>query len=335
MISVREELSRLQIAPPQQFRNLTLFPLLLPGPPFPPQDYILLEDGIAQRLVRVTEIHAAGSVPELAITNDASLPVLLIDGEELLGSKQNRVLNLSILVPAKHKCVIPVSCVEAGRWRVTSDEFQTADHFLYAGARSQRVSQVTRAMRTNGSRLSNQEAIWDELAAKAARLDTKSDSRAVAAIYSRHASSLEEFARAFHCHDRQAGAAFAISGSIAGLDLFDHPDTAQRFFPKLLRSFALDALDTPANDTAVCVDALPAFLSALADSPRFSEDAIGLGKDLRFTSPALSGAALHANGRYLHICAFAHCSAKSGHDTSFQTRLTRPSQRRFFRRFFS
>ena len=335
MISIHDELSRLQIAPSQHFRNLTFFPLIQPINNFPSRDYILLEDGIAHRLVHVTEVHAAGSVPELAITNDALIPVLLIDGEELLGSKQNRVLNLSILVPAKHKCIIPVSCVEAGRWRVTSPEFRTADHFLYAGARSQRVSQVTQAMRTNGSHLSNQEAIWEELARKAERLDATSDTRAVAAIYSRHAHSLEEFTRAFQSHHQQVGAAFAISGSIVGLDLFDHPDTLHRFFPKLLRSFALDALDTPAKDTPPSTDALPAFFSALANAQSFSENAIGLGKDLRFTSPVISGAGLYANDRYVHLCAFSHNPAISDHKSALQTRLTRPSQRSFFRRFFS
>jgi hypothetical protein len=335
MISVREEFARLQIAPPQYCRNLTLFPLLRRTTPLPPRDYILLEEGIAQNLVRVTEVHATGSVPELSVTNDATLPVILIDGEELLGSRQNRVLNLSILIPAKHKCVVPVSCVEAGRWRMTSPEFQTADHFLYGSARGQRVSQVTQAMRANGSRLSNQEQIWDELAQKAARLDAPSVTRAVAAIYSRHASSLEEFIRAFQYQELQSGAAFAISGSIVGLDLFDHPDTMQRFFPKLLRSFALDALDTPTSDTAaVSVDALPTFLAAFADAQCFSDNAIGLGKDLRFISPTISGAALYANDRYLHLCAFANSSTSSSGDAS-QTRLTRSSHRRMFRNFLS
>jgi hypothetical protein len=42
----------------------------------------------------------------------------LLDGEELIGAKQNRALNLTILAPAKQVIVIPVSCVEAGRWHL-------------------------------------------------------------------------------------------------------------------------------------------------------------------------------------------------------------------------
>jgi hypothetical protein len=39
-------------------------------------------------------------VPQLLFINDAMRPVLLLDGEELVGAKQNRVLNLTVLAPA-------------------------------------------------------------------------------------------------------------------------------------------------------------------------------------------------------------------------------------------
>ncbi len=56
-------------------------------------------------------------MPELRFVNHCERPVLLLDGEELVGAKQNRILNLTVLVPAHQTIVIPVSCVEAGRWR--------------------------------------------------------------------------------------------------------------------------------------------------------------------------------------------------------------------------
>ena len=44
------------------------------------------------------------------------LRVLFLEGEELVGAKQNRILNTSVLIAAHTKSKIPVSCVEAGRW---------------------------------------------------------------------------------------------------------------------------------------------------------------------------------------------------------------------------
>jgi hypothetical protein len=54
----------------------------------------------------------------------------------------------------------------------------------------------------------------------------------------------EEYVRAFDCAPLQAGLVFAIDGRAVGLDLFDYPHTLRRLFPKLLRSYALDALET-------------------------------------------------------------------------------------------
>src|SRR5713101_3391915 len=132
MRALHEEFSHIDICRSSEFRNLTLFPLMRPSVPVPQLDYLLLEDGIVQGKVRVTELNAGGSVPELRLENSADLPVLLVDGEELVGAKQNRVLNLTILAPPKHTTVIPVSCVEAGRWSRAASDLRTADHVMYS-----------------------------------------------------------------------------------------------------------------------------------------------------------------------------------------------------------
>jgi hypothetical protein len=275
----------------------------------------------------VTELSGGGSVPELSITNTAELPVLLVDGEELVGAKQNRVLNLSILVPAKHTMAIPVSCVEAGRWCSASVDLKTASHMMYSGARGPRTSQVTRSMRSSGSRSSDQRAVWEELAAKAARLKTASPTQAMSALYDQHARGVEEFVRGFNCQKEQCGVAFAISGRVLGLDLFDSAEVMNKFFEKLVRSYALDALDAAKEEQGrASTEELSMFVGGIGAAPCFSDGAVGLGKDVRFTGSGVSGAALWAQGRYLHVCAFAKESG-SAEKPGFWTRLTRPSRR--------
>jgi hypothetical protein len=53
-------------------------------------------------------------------------PVLILDGEELVGATQNRIADLTIVVAAGQTRRIPVSCVEAGRWVRRSREFAAA-----------------------------------------------------------------------------------------------------------------------------------------------------------------------------------------------------------------
>ena len=67
-------------------------------------------------------------MPELALHNPLDDNVLLYDGEELVGAKQNRILNVAVLAGAKTRLTIPVSCVEQGRWRDVSASFAAAPH---------------------------------------------------------------------------------------------------------------------------------------------------------------------------------------------------------------
>jgi hypothetical protein len=64
----------------------------------------------------------------------------MLDGEELIGAKQNRVLNLTILAGARSSLIIPVSCVEAGRWNMQSQHFSSAAHMQFASGRASRIA---------------------------------------------------------------------------------------------------------------------------------------------------------------------------------------------------
>ena len=55
-------------------------------------------EALTGQLASITELHSAGSVPQMKVTNLAEALLLLVDGEELIGARQNRTLNTSILV---------------------------------------------------------------------------------------------------------------------------------------------------------------------------------------------------------------------------------------------
>ena len=105
MREVVESLNGLALGAPQAHLNLALYPLIAERDSAP--DYVLLDDALERHLARVTEVSGAGSVPELAFENSSAEKILLVDGDELVGAKQNRVVNLSILVGAGKRIVIP------------------------------------------------------------------------------------------------------------------------------------------------------------------------------------------------------------------------------------
>jgi hypothetical protein len=168
------------------------------------------------------------------LINDNNTPVFLLDGEELLGAKQNRVLNLSIMLAPKSKTEIPVSCVEAGRWRTESHTFRTTQRIQFARGRAQKMDQVSRSLCLNGEALSNQSAVWDAISAKSTRMGVASPTGAMAALFESCRDDLRDYLDAIPTIDGQFGAAYVIGDSLVGIEMFDSDATFKKLAGKLL-----------------------------------------------------------------------------------------------------
>ena len=324
MQAIACEFESIKVGAPTHFGGLTLFPLFRNGSTPVQPGYMLLEEAVVHGVARVTELGEGGSVPELRFENLGNEPVLLLDGEELVGAKQNRVLNLTILAPAKQTITIPVSCVEAGRWHAESDAFRPAEHVMYSRARAAKAAQVSYSMLTDDSRRSDQSAVWDEIALKAECLHAPSPTQAMNAIYGSRTETLDAYMGAFAWTEEQAGVAFAVGAGTMGLDLLDHPNTLRAMYSKLLRSYALDALEAP--DTPAATDSeMTDFLARIGKTDCLVRPAVGIGEDVRLTGKGISGAALWAQ-RYVHVCAFT--VSGNGSSRQFHTRISRPTRRR-------
>ena len=302
--SVFEAVGATTFGPAQTFRNLTLVPLMANEPG--EADYAILDEALALGTIAIEETSEDGRVPELKVLNHGEKAVLLLDGEELIGAKQNRVLNLSILVPPQSSRTIPVSCVEAGRWSRSSARFSSAPRAHYAEGRREKMQQVTASLRSSGARTSDQRAVWAGIEEKMSRLGSRSRTAAMSAMYEDLQQPLEDFVSAFQAMDGQVGAMFLVNGRPGGVELFDAPATWKKLSPKLVRSYALDAIDRSREPSAP-VEPMPA--RALIDAVRSSDasvfDAVGEGSDVRLTGSDVGGAALVARGRTIHLSAFA------------------------------
>ena len=246
MNPVAQTLSSITLGPSSSIETITMFPLLGPPDVEAPASYLTLDQAIADGWTEITEVSEQGSVPELRVFNKGAQPVFILDGEELVGAKQNRVVNLSILVPAATRLTIPVSCVEAGRWRSRSRAFSSAPRTQYAAGRAKRMAQVTASMQMSGARSSDQAEVWADIAAKSERLEARSSTGAMEEMFTVHADFADRCVDALLPIERQCGALFLIGGRVVGFDLFDRASTLRRLLPKLVRSVAVDALDAGA-----------------------------------------------------------------------------------------
>jgi hypothetical protein len=208
------------------FAGLTVLPLFPSEEPV--LEYIGLDEALARGLT-VREVSEAGAVEALLVENPLGERVLLYEGEELVGAKQNRIVARSTLVDVRSQRTIPVRCVERGRWSPLAAPFEAAPRAAYPKLR--------RASRAG------QGATWSELAAKQARMRACSPTEAAEQLYLSHRRRLDEYVEALPRCEGQSGAAVAIAGEPVCVDFVSRSDVFAGLYPKLLRGYALDAID--------------------------------------------------------------------------------------------
>ena len=172
----------------------------------------------------------------------ADRPVLLLDGEELVGAKQNRVLNTTVLVAARSTVVIRLSCVEQGQWAYRSRHFAAADTSLFAPLRAKKAARVSAAVRERGQHLSDQGEVWEDLAEPARTYGVESPTEAMHAVYERYAADVAAARSALEARPGQVGALVFLGGRWAGLDLLASPGLFATAWPRLCAGYAADAI---------------------------------------------------------------------------------------------
>lgn len=317
----------LRLGDPDVHGPLAVFPVF--GPPAQ-LDYRSFAQGCAAG-AGVRELPDGASVNDLLVVNPGDVPVLLYEGEEVLGAQQNRTFDTSVLVPAGARVQVPVSCMEAGRWDGTRhrEAFSPSPQAAYPEMRRQKSRAVRERVAVGGAARAVQGAVWQEIDAKSARMSAPSATNAMHDIFQTRRGSLEEFRRAIPLHDGQTGALAAIGGRIVVLDHVSRPDVFAALHAPLVQGYALDALEA-ADTGAPCGEQARAFLDGILGAPVSERDGIGMGREVRFTTAAAGGAGLVAGPELIQLTAFAEDDPGTGAagGPSRDGRIRRPSRRR-------
>jgi len=311
---------------PVEHKNLTLVPL--GGERHGALDYILAADAIGSGSLSIMELGESGSVPELRAVNKADTMILLLDGEELVGAKQNRILNTTVLLPAKSKTTIPVSCVEQGRWRHTSREFRSGG-YSPSHLRARKSRDVGRSLRAEGRAVSDQGAVWENVAENLAGVGAASPTMAMHDAVEQRRDSLEDYMKALPCPADARGVFVAIGAKFAAVDLFDRPDTLCRVWPRLVMGYALDALARLDREEKPFSPKGPqVILERAGQIPCEPCPSVGVGQDMRFEAEDLVGQALVAEGVCVHLSIFPN-ENRDGHAAGrLEQQIVPPSRRR-------
>jgi len=264
--------------------NLTVFPVVA-GKSHDTAEFLTLDEGLRSGDVVVTEAGQArglirhrprgpaimhpirdAEVNRLVLVNNSKRPLLLLAGEIVTGGKQDRVIGKDRIVPAESDPVdLSVFCVEPGRWVAANGK---SDFGYSAGAAGGLLASPVVRSKAMGAK--DQQQVWDSVRSSqramaesvevagaapaevnattsyARVMDNKEVQKQVDAVAEPVRRNYESVIR--QLRDKNAvGVVVAVNGEIVWADIFASTQLLQKYWPKLARSYATEAVVTRAK----------------------------------------------------------------------------------------
>lgn len=251
--------------------------------------------GLIRRRARPAVQYDHAQVNQLVLVNNSKRPLLLLAGEVVAGGKQDRVIGKDRIVPAESDPVdLSVFCVEPGRWVATSQNFG-ASGAMYGGTAGgvgggtnppmPMTMMVQPSVRARAMADKDQQKVWDEVKKQREGMASSLGGAASPGVAAEVANTssyaklnenhevvrqvdavAKPIEQSYHSlirqlHDRNAvGVVVAVNGRIIWADVFASSDLLEKYWPKLVRSYASEAVVTRAKDVEVGAKQAQAFL---------------------------------------------------------------------------
>lgn len=301
--NLRKIFESLAFDSPVFINNLILYPIKTREVP-PCEIYenlIDLDTAFEKGWVKMDEIEV---VPEIKIKNNGKKPLLILDGEILVGGKQDRVVITSSIIEPETSHHIPVACVEEGRWGGTSNKFtrSSISHSKLRGitSKSIRLSQVEDRVSAD------QKAIWAETSRKLQTLNISSPTKTLTALSHEKLKEINDYLDYSPKSDEEVGLFAIASGKFLGVDIFATPDLYKRYSKKIVLGYSWDAIEyktiQPEKQSNEILQAYLSFLRILPQNVELHEIKTENNLEIRFTYEACEGKILLYNENFIHAC---------------------------------
>jgi hypothetical protein len=306
--------SHYQILDPIRHGNLTIFPIVTSSSHdthafltldegLRSGDVIVSESGNISPLVRPRrrdgvwrERHSDGAqVNQVVLVNNSKKPLLLLAGEIVTGGKQDRIIGKDRLVPAESDPIdLSVFCVEPGRWVATSGNYNFKAPVAMGAAMG---GMVQPSVRSKAMADKDQAKVWSEVqtSKRAMAADLAPSVSETVEVTSSYASAIQneqvqyklesvaapvqqEYQSVIRqLRDRNAvGVVVAVNGEIIWADVFASSNLLEKYWPKLVRSYAAEAMVQRTNSTSATVKSAQEFLARIEGRREVVESEPGL-----------------------------------------------------------
>jgi len=273
--------NQVKIGEAQKFENMTVYPMfsLSDGK----VEYITLDEALKMKSVKITEISVSGAVNHIKVENLSDLPILILEGEELIGAKQNRTLNTTVLIKEKSETIIPVSCVEQGRWSYRSREFVKHDFIIPVYVRATKVKSVTKSVKREKTFRSNQAEVWESVFNFMTPFQVESPTEAIDDTYKVIEDKKDEYFNTFKYQEGQNGIIVFINERIAGVEYISLKRAYKNYHDGFIASYILQAIFEKENPRKFSgYKTIDKLISEFNEYKWNVTKSVSLGDDIRF-----------------------------------------------------
>ena len=305
-VRLAEWLRALGTGEPRPFGSLEVTPLS--AAVVGARSWLLLHEAVAKGAIEVREIGGGGAVNEVQAFNSGEVPVLVVEGESIVGAKQNRVVVETVLVAPRTLVSIPVGCVEHGRWHARTAQFAVGAMPVSPALRRSTSREAAEANRVD------QQHLWSEVAICMAAERMSSQTGDYAQLIEARQREYDEQARALQPVEGQVGMVAVDRGALVGLEVVGHPDAWRALSSRLLSSYLLwraparGTGDPPRGPQHVAGKTAPGhargWLEAVAAGSVRLKPARGLGVGVVLVGDGFTGAGLWHEDRPMHLAVF-------------------------------
>jgi len=226
-----------------------------------------------------------------------------IEGEELVGALQHRIFVTSFLLPGRSEKVVPVSCVEEGRWQ-GNRQFLSGSTIAYPSLRALTSQSIYQSLSKGRGFQVDQQSIWREIERKQTTLKTHSQTRSMHDTFDQLKDEIAHFSE-YTPYEDQIGFLALTNKRILCADIFFNPELFRKFMKKLLISYALDAIEDSSTPGSFNMENGKEFFSAIITVRKVKRFAgVALGEEWRFKERGVLGKALVHEQRIYHLSAF-------------------------------
>ena len=252
-------------------------------------DILNLHKGLELGIVEVSECEPS-TVGEVLVKNNAVTPLILLDGDEIIGANQNRIVNSTILIAPKTTMKVSVSCTERGRWHYTN-EFKNSQYLANSNTRRQKALSSF-----HGKDL--QTVVWNSIDELESDIGVKSKTSAMSESYENLKDIHDSYLEHFPLENLQNGSIIAIDGEIKGIEIMHTPSLYKQYHEKILRSYIID---TNFKSEEYNEYALDEILDNISQTEFVEKENIGLGNSLKVITDYGVGSVLFYNEELVHF----------------------------------